>query len=72
MYKDVNVQQIEKIEAHPEEYNLAKRRGVDFYHRYKEDIASNGQKWDLQYFECPLAGAVFILMGTMNLQMKRD
>lgn len=39
MYKDVNVQQIEKIEAHPEEYNLAKRRGVDFYHRYKEDIA---------------------------------
>lgn len=39
MYKDVNVKQIEKIEANPENYNLAKRRGVDFYHHYKEDIA---------------------------------
>lgn len=39
MYKDVNVKQIERIEKNPENYNLAKRRGVDFYHRYKEDIA---------------------------------
>lgn len=39
MYKDVNVKQIECIEKNPENYNLAKRRGVDFYHRYKEDIA---------------------------------
>lgn len=39
MYKDVNVQQIKNIEEHPENYNLAKRRGVDFYHHYKEDIA---------------------------------
>ncbi len=38
MYKDVTVDQMAKIEAHPENYNLAKRRGVDFYHRYKEDI----------------------------------
>lgn len=39
MSKDVNVKQIERIEANPENFNLAKRRGVDFYHHYKEDIA---------------------------------
>lgn len=39
MYKDVNVAQIERIEKNPENYNLAKRRGNDFYHHYKEDIA---------------------------------
>ena len=39
MYKDVTVGQMHRIEEHPEQYNLAKRRGVDFYHRYKEDIA---------------------------------
>jgi 6-phospho-beta-glucosidase len=39
MYKDVNVDQMKRIEEHPENYNLAKRRGVDFYHHYKEDIA---------------------------------
>jgi 6-phospho-beta-glucosidase len=38
MYKDVTAEQMARINAHPENYNLAKRRGVDFYHHYKEDI----------------------------------
>ena len=29
--------------AHPENYNFPKRRGIDFYHRYKEDIALLGE-----------------------------
>lgn len=39
MYKDVDFEQIKNVKEHPERYNLAKRRGNDFYHRYKEDIA---------------------------------
>ena len=39
MYKDVDLLQIQDVTDHPEKYNLAKRRGNDFYHRYKEDIA---------------------------------
>lgn len=36
---DVTQQQIDEELAHPEKYNLPKRRGIDFYHHYKEDIA---------------------------------
>lgn len=38
MYKDVTIKQMDEIDAHPERFNLAKRRGIDFYHHYKEDI----------------------------------
>lgn len=27
------------MKLHPEQYNLPKRRGIDFYHRYKEQLA---------------------------------
>lgn len=27
-----------RIEAHPENWELPKRRGIDFYHTYKDDI----------------------------------
>ncbi len=30
---------VEDMLAHPENYNLPKRRGIDFYHRYKEQLA---------------------------------
>lgn len=30
---------IEDMKAHPENWELPKRRGIDFYHTYKEDIA---------------------------------
>lgn len=39
MYKDVDREQIKDCKEHPEKYNFAKRRGNDFYHHYKEDIA---------------------------------
>ena len=39
MYKDVDRKQIKDCKEHPEKYNFAKRRGNDFYHHYKEDIA---------------------------------
>ena len=34
-----SLEAFERIQAHEDEYNLAYRRGTDFYHRYKEDIA---------------------------------
>lgn len=43
MYKDVDIEQIAKCRANPENYNFAKRRGNDFFHRYKEDIALLGE-----------------------------
>ena len=30
---------VEDMKAHPENWELPKRRGIDFYHTYKEDIA---------------------------------
>lgn len=36
---DVTQEQIEDILVNPDKYNLPKRRGIDFYHHYKEDIA---------------------------------
>jgi 6-phospho-beta-glucosidase len=36
---DVTQRQIEEVLENPEKYNLPKRRGIDFYHHYKEDIA---------------------------------
>ncbi|WP_339234084.1 glycoside hydrolase family 1 protein [Paenibacillus sp. FSL R5-0517] len=36
---DVNQEQIDEILNDPDKFNLPKRRGVDFYHHYKEDIA---------------------------------
>ncbi len=30
---------LEQMKANPEDYNLPKRRGIDFYHRYKEQLA---------------------------------
>lgn len=30
---------LEDMKEHPENWELPKRRGIDFYHRYKEDIA---------------------------------
>ena len=38
-YKRVTRQRLEKFRANPEQYNFPKRRGIDFYHNYKEDIA---------------------------------
>ena len=32
-----------EYQAHPEKYNFPFRRGVDFYHHYKEDIALFGE-----------------------------
>lgn len=34
----VTKKQLEEYRTHPEKYNFPKRRGNDFYHRYKEDI----------------------------------
>lgn len=36
---DVSGQEMDDVLLHPENYNLPKRRGIDFYHHYKEDIA---------------------------------
>ncbi len=36
---NVNSKELEEYERHGEKYNFPKRRGIDFYHRYKEDIA---------------------------------
>ena len=38
-YKRVTRQRLEEFRANPEQYNFPKRRGIDFYHNYKEDIA---------------------------------
>ena len=35
----VTAETLAKMKEHPEEYNLPKRRGIDFYHRYKEQLA---------------------------------
>ncbi len=36
---DVSQAELDDVLAHPEKYNLPKRRGIDFYNHYKEDIA---------------------------------
>ncbi|MBP1040019.1 glycoside hydrolase family 1 protein [Vagococcus sp. BWB3-3] len=36
---DVGQEALTEYLAHPERYNFPKRRGIDFYHRYQEDIA---------------------------------
>ena len=36
---NVNSTELAAYEAHPEKYLFPKRWGIDFYHRYKEDIA---------------------------------
>ena len=36
---DLTLERFERVRAHEDEENLPFRRGVDFYHRYKEDIA---------------------------------
>ena len=36
---NVSSKELKEYEANPEKYNFPKRRGIDFYHRYKEDIA---------------------------------
>jgi len=38
-FKKVTREKLEKYLEHSEEYNFPKRRGIDFYHHYKEDIA---------------------------------
>lgn len=40
---NVSVEMFEDHKAHEDEYNLAFRRGSDFYHHYKEDIALLGE-----------------------------
>ncbi len=54
-----------------EEGIYPKRYGIDFYHRYKEDIALL-QKWDLRRSAFLFRGHVFFLMEMMRLQMKMD
>lgn len=39
MYRDVDNALLEDAVAHPEKYNFPHRHGIDFHHRYKEDIA---------------------------------
>ncbi len=36
---DVNSEELEEYLQHPEKYLFPKRWGIDFYHRYKEDLA---------------------------------
>ena len=36
-------QQLEERKAHPERFNMPKRRGIDFYHRYKEQLGMLGE-----------------------------
>lgn len=36
---NVSSKELAEYLANPEQYNFPKRRGIDFYHRYKEDIA---------------------------------
>ncbi len=36
---DVTQMELEETLKNPENYNLPKRRGIDFYHRYKDDIS---------------------------------
>ena len=40
---DVTEEQFEKYRKHPSDYNFPFRRGSDFYHHYKEDIALMGE-----------------------------
>ena len=35
---DVTSEELKEYKANPEKYNFPKRRGIDFYHNYKEDI----------------------------------
>lgn len=35
----VTAEMLEDMKAHPEKWEMPKRRGIDFYHRYQEDIA---------------------------------
>ncbi|MDN6731029.1 MAG: glycoside hydrolase family 1 protein [Atopostipes suicloacalis] len=35
---NVSSEELEEYKANPEDYDFPKRRGIDFYHRYKEDI----------------------------------
>jgi 6-phospho-beta-glucosidase len=37
---------VEDMKKHPEKWELPKRRGINFYHTYKEDICS--RRWDLR------------------------
>lgn len=39
----MTIDKLTAIRENPEKYNLPKRRGIDFYHRYKEDIKLFGQ-----------------------------
>ena len=36
-------QQLAERKAHPERFNMPKRRGIDFYHRYREQLALLGE-----------------------------
>ena len=38
-HNSVTAEMLEQMKLHPEQYNLPKRRGIDFYHRYKEQLA---------------------------------
>lgn len=47
-----------------------KLEAIDFYHRYKEDIALL-PRWALKSFELPLLGLVFFQTVTMTSPMKQ-
>lgn len=39
----VTAEMIEDMKAHPENWEMPKRRGIDFYHTYKQDLAMMGK-----------------------------
>ena len=67
----VTKQRLEEYRAHPEKYNFPKRRGNDFYHRYKEDIRLMAEM-GLKAFRMSISWARIYPTGFESTRMKKD
>lgn len=66
----INREMIEEAKNDPDTVKYPKRRGIDFYHTFREDIALL-PKWASKCSVIPLHGRVYSLTEMMQHQTKR-